>query len=87
MKLLVQIKPNANKNELLAFLDNKLHIKIAAEPKDGKANKELIDFLSSSFEVPKSAIRLLNGDASRLKRIEINADDNKIMEKLKALGA
>ena len=46
--LKVLIKPNSPKNQILGFDSNKkaLRISIKAVPKKGKANKELIKFLS-----------------------------------------
>jgi len=70
------ITPNAKKSEIageqLDIFGNKvLKIKIAAPPIEGKANKELIDFLAKHFKVSKSQIKILRGETSREKLIEI----------------
>jgi uncharacterized protein len=51
--------------------NNCIKLKIKAPPLDGKANKELIGFLSALFQVPKSSVQLLQGGTSRYKKLEI----------------
>lgn len=46
-------------------------IRIAAQPVDGKANKALINFLSSRLRIPKSLIQIVKGRSGKFKRIEI----------------
>jgi len=77
MKINVNITPNAKKSEVVGeqgdlFGNKVLKIKVAAPPIEGKANKELIDFLSNHFKVSKSQIRILSGETSRNKVIEIS---------------
>ena len=38
---------------------------------DGKANKALIALLAKEFKVPKSKIRILQGETSRDKLVEL----------------
>jgi uncharacterized protein YggU (UPF0235/DUF167 family) len=38
---------------------------------EGRANEALIEFLAQLLKTPKSAVRILSGDRSRTKRIEI----------------
>lgn len=76
MKIKVHIIPNAKKNELVSrdanfFGEEAWKIKINAAPVEGKANKELINFLSEHFKTAKSNIRILKGEKSRNKLIEI----------------
>ena len=44
---------------------------VAANPKDGEANRELLRFLAEVFGVPSSSIRLVSGEKSSQKRFEI----------------
>jgi uncharacterized protein len=65
------VHPGAHKNELLGFKKGALEVKISAPPEKGKANQELIEFLSKRLGLPKSRITLLKGQASRLKLLVI----------------
>lgn len=71
MKLTVKITPNAKKSEIIGYEDKILKLKIKALPIEGKANKELIRFLSKEWKVPKSEIKIVRGETSKMKVLEI----------------
>ena len=73
VKLTVQIQPNAKRNEVTSFSDNILHLKIAAPPVEGKANRELIKFLSELLDISKSNIILEKGATSKKKVLLIQS--------------
>ena len=50
---------------------DEISIGIMAEPQKGKANKELIEKISKHFDVPKSNVRIISGEKSRKKLVEI----------------
>ena len=68
----VQVQPGARRNEALGFEDGVLRVKIAAPPVKGRANKELIAFLSQLLNVSKSSITLEKGATSRRKLIGVS---------------
>ncbi|OGN88076.1 MAG: hypothetical protein A2Z74_04370 [Chloroflexi bacterium RBG_13_46_9] len=70
-KILVQVHPSAKRNEILRFENGIWHLKIAAPPVEGKANKELVDFLSEVLKVSKSRISIEKGATSRKKLIAV----------------
>jgi len=72
MLLTVHIQPNAKKNEIVKWLDETtVKIKIAAPAKEGKANKELIDFLAKTWKVSKSSVEIVRGTTTKMKQITI----------------
>jgi uncharacterized protein (TIGR00251 family) len=78
-QLVVRVSPNARRSEFGGWTaDEKgrpvLLIKLQAPPVDGKANLELIEFLSSALDCPGSQIVLVRGESSRQKTIELPAD-------------
>ena len=81
----VQIQPNAKQNEVLVFEEGVLRVKIAAPPVKGKANKELVDFLSQLLGISKSSINIDKGLTSRRKVIAIEGLSQ--AEILQRLGA
>jgi hypothetical protein len=82
-RLAVKITPNAGRNEITGFKEGTLHIKIAAPPEKGKANKELVDFLSERLGVKKSTILIIKGQTSRNKVITVeNLDSEEITKRL-----
>lgn len=48
-----------------------LRIRLAAPPVDGAANLELVSFLADALSVPRHAILIVSGQASRMKVVEI----------------
>jgi uncharacterized protein (TIGR00251 family) len=71
-RLQVRVTPKAGRNEVTGFTDGVLNIRIAAAPEKGKANKELIDYLSRVLGVAKASLHLLKGHASRNKVIAVD---------------
>ena len=65
------IKPNASKNSISGFLGDMIKVKICAPPEKGKANKELLDYLSIILRVPKIDIDIIRGKFSNIKEIQI----------------
>lgn len=71
MILEVKITPNAARNEFLRWEENHLVIKIQGVPEKGKVNDNLINFLSKILKVAKSQIKIVAGQTSRLKKLNI----------------
>lgn len=68
----VKVRPGAPANRFRGPLgEDTFKLDIAAAPEDGKANDELVRFLSSEFDVPKSHIDIVYGDTARLKIIRV----------------
>ena len=65
------IKPNSSKNSISGFLGDMIKIKICASPEKGKANKELIEYLSMILKIPKIDIDIIHGRYSNIKEIQI----------------
>ena len=71
IRLEIKAVPGASKTEFANIKDGRLRIRLAAAPEEGKANTELISFLSRTFCCPKRNLQLLSGEKSRLKTIAI----------------
>lgn len=80
--LYIYAKPNSRSNSFAGEFNGELKVHVAAPPEDGKANKELIKFLSKAFELPKSSILLKKGETSQHKQFIILADYHLIAAKL-----
>ena len=72
-KILLEIKavPGASKTELAGLKDGRLRVRLAAAPEDGKANAELLNFLSKALGCAKRDLRLVSGEKSRLKVVAL----------------
>ena len=86
LALCVHVQPNARKSEAVGLHGGALKVKIAAPAVDNKANAALIDFLSESLGIPKSAIVISRGATSRRKVVEITGGPE-LTARLEALVA
>ena len=81
----IHAQPNARRNEVVGFEEGVLRVNIAAPPVKGKANKELIDFLSKLLSVSKSSITIEKGHTSRRKVIAVEGlSQTQILQRLGA---
>jgi uncharacterized protein len=70
-KVPVKVTPNAARNEILGLKNGVWRIKIAAPPDKGKANKELVAYLSELLGLKKDDLAVLRGHASRDKVVSV----------------
>jgi len=72
-KIRLEIKaiPGASKTELAGVKDGRLRVRLAAVAEDGKANAELISFLSKRIGCAKRDLRIVSGERSRVKVVEV----------------
>jgi len=76
MKLNVKAIPGAQRTEVMEWLnDVTVKIRLNAQPEKGKANAELISFLSKQLGLPKSCITVLKGTTSRDKVVGLSEMD------------
>ena len=68
--LKTRVIPNSSKNQIIQEKDY-IKIKLTSSAKGGKANKQLIEFLSKKLKVPKRKIKIVSGEHSRDKHILI----------------
>ncbi len=75
-RLLVEVKvvPGAARSGIAGLRDGALLVRVAAPPEKGKANEELRACLARALGLPKSAIELVSGAASRRKRVSLPAE-------------
>jgi len=71
IRITVHVQPNANKNKVTGFRDGVLQVRIAAPPIKGKANQELVKFLSSLLGISKGNLSIERGMTGQKKTIVV----------------
>ena len=71
-KLKIRAVPNAPKSHCAGAYGDGVKIKIAAPAMDGKANAEWIKYLAKTLGISKSGVRILSGESSRDKIVEVS---------------
>jgi len=68
--LKIRVIPRASKSGFCGVMDGALKARVAAPPVDGAANQELERMLAKLFGVPKSAVTIVAGQASKIKKAQ-----------------
>ncbi len=85
--IVVQVQPNASQNKVARFDDGVWHLRIAAPPIRGKANQELLKFLSNTLRVEKGNLTIERGVTGKRKVIIIKGlTQNQVIRQLEKLG-
>lgn len=80
--LAVRVQPRASKDEIAGEMGGALKVRLRAPAVEDRANEALVEFLAELLKTPKSAVRILSGDRSRTKRIEIRGATRQQIEAL-----
>ena len=67
----VRVQPRASRTEIAGVQQGAIKVRLQAPPVDGAANEALVEFLADVFDVPRRMIRIVSGDASRSKVVEV----------------
>jgi uncharacterized protein (TIGR00251 family) len=78
----VRVQPRASRDKIAGEISGAIKIRLQAPALKNRANEALIEFLASLLKTPKSAVRLLSGERSRTKRIEIRDVTKQQIEQL-----
>lgn len=81
----LRAKPNSKIDQLAYDESGQLTVKIKAPAQDGKANEYLVKFLAESLDLPRAAVRLVSGFTNPHKKLEIDAEEKEIRQKLTEL--
>lgn len=74
----VRVIPASSRTMIAGTIDGMLKVKLSTVAEKGKANKALIDFLAKRLSVKKNMVKIVSGQTSRIKKLEIRsvkADD------------
>ena len=86
-RLSIRVKPNARCNDVSGLDEDILLVSVAAPPVKGKANRELVSFLSEMLHLRKSDIVVEKGATSRRKRLLVKGlTRSQIMQRLGLYG-
>jgi hypothetical protein len=67
----VRVQPRASRDAIEGESQGALKVRLTAPPLDDRANEACRRILAEHLNIPVSAVRILSGERSRTKRIEI----------------
>jgi uncharacterized protein (TIGR00251 family) len=71
MNIDVYVVTNSRKPYIAKIAESEFRIKVDAPAVGGKANSRIIELIAGHFGVPKSSVRIIKGDRSRRKTVQI----------------
>ena len=84
-RITVKVHTRAKRSVITGRLGEAYKLDLAAPPVDGKANAECIRFFAELAGVPRVAVRIVKGSASRVKVVEVDGLSDAELERRLAL--
>ena len=67
----VRVQPRASKDEISGEMGGALKVRLRAPAVEDRANEALVEFLAELLKTSRSAVSILSGERSRVKRVEV----------------
>jgi uncharacterized protein (TIGR00251 family) len=67
----LKVIPNASRSEVTVEANGDLKVKVQAPPENDRANRATIQLLAKHFKVPKNRIKIVAGQKSHQKIVEV----------------
>lgn len=84
MKLAVKVTPRAKSDGIGGLVDTpdgkRLEVRLHAMPADGEANAALIRLIAKFFGLRQADVEIMQGGASRLKRLSLKGDETALAD-------
>jgi uncharacterized protein (TIGR00251 family) len=80
MRLCVRLQPRARHNRIVGRDGDVIKAQVHAPPIGGAANAALIDLLAETLGTSRRAIRIVRGESSRTKLVEVQSGDLRACE-------
>ncbi len=68
----VRVQPRASRTEIAGLHGDALKVRVHAPPVDGAANDAVVDLLADRLRVARSRVRVVAGQTSRTKVVEVD---------------
>jgi hypothetical protein len=81
MVIYLKVKPNQRFNRI-EKLGEEWQVRVKAPATEGKANEDLITYLSEVLCLSKSKVKILKGHTARIKAVEIDESEQVVLQRL-----
>ena len=72
----IRVMPRSPKNGIDGVRDGRILVRVTAAPVDGAANDAVVATVAAALDLPRRAVRVVRGDTSRNKTIQITGLDS-----------
>lgn len=88
VRLSVRVQPRASRNRITGWRGEVLAVALTAPPVGGAANAALVELIADALEVKRDAVRIVAGQRSRRKIVEVcDSEPKDLEERIAALAA
>ena len=71
----VHVQPGAKRSSVAGLHGERLKLRIAAPPVEGRANAAVVEFISGQLRVPRALVSITRGERSPDKVVEVATPD------------
>ena len=82
VRFTVRVQPRASRSEVCGMHGDALKVRLAAPPVDGAANEALVALLAEELDVARRSVRIVSGEASRSKTVQVDGVESDLVERL-----
>jgi uncharacterized protein (TIGR00251 family) len=75
LRLHLKVVPKASRDRVVGWVGDRLKVQVTAAPERGKANEAVAGVLAAALGVPRVRVRIVAGETSPLKTVEIDGGD------------
>jgi uncharacterized protein len=80
--LKIKVLPRSSRCEIIGTHGDALKIKVISPPVDGRANDEIVEFLSVTLGIKKAQVAIVSGHKSQRKTVAITGCNSQELERL-----
>lgn len=67
----VRVQPRASRDEIVGWREDTLRLRVSAPPLDGRANDAVVELISRTAGVARSAVSVVAGERGRDKLVRV----------------
>jgi len=71
LRIWVNVKPAAKREKIESLSQGEYNVWVRAPAREGRANEAVAELLAEHFSVPKTTLRIVRGEKSRRKLVQI----------------
>lgn len=91
LRFAVRLTPRGGRDRIEGWMTGAdgakvLKARVSAVPEDGKANRALVALLADALDVARSQVRIVGGQTSRVKIVEVAGDAQALSARLDSVG-
>ncbi|MGH7787716.1 MAG: DUF167 domain-containing protein [Candidatus Binatia bacterium] len=75
LRLRLRVQPRSARTRVVGWHGDAIKVQVGAPPVDEAANRAVADLIASWLDLPRAAVRLVQGRTGRDKVVEVACDD------------